>query len=258
MMERMPQNQHEPSATPGGGDAPAVVEWGSDAPARRPGRPGAAGRGRDRRLVMAIAGLGALALFASLISEWQSTTISANLFGPSDDAGNREVFSSVGDLDAWGGGYLAGLVPLVATTAVLLFGPPASAQLMRVLSLSSAGVLLAVLTGLAVDLGNRSMALGNLVYVAEADAAQRVALGRGVTCAFVGVAALGLAAYLSRRPGVVRPAGTPGADPSGAASPGGGGRVGGTATPGADGRTGAEDLTVEATAPFTAEPDGPR
>jgi hypothetical protein len=228
-MVAMAQNPPTPPGSPSEA-APAVVEWGdADAPPHRPSAPG--GPRRDRAVVLLVAGLGALALFASLLSDWQSTTISTSLFRPPEaqSAGSRVLQTSVGDLDAWGSGYLAGLVALVGATAVLLFGPPAAAHLTRVLSLSTAAVLLALLTGLAVDLGQRSMALDNLAYLGEIGT-NRLDLGRGITCAFIGVAALALAAQLSRRL---------------------------TARPAAPIPPGTDGLTVEATAPFIAGPDDP-
>lgn len=230
MMVAMAQDPPTPAASPSDA-APAVVEWGDADADAGPYRPAADRPRRDRPVVLVVAGVGALALFASLLSEWQSTTVRAGLFGPPDaqNADSRVLLSSVGDLDAWGGGFLAGLVTLVGATAVLLFGPPAAAHLTRVLSLSSAGVLLALLTGLAVDLGQRSMALGNLAHVGEL-AGYKLDLGRGVICAFIGVAALAIAAWLSRR-----------------LSP----------PPAAPDRPTTEGLTVEATAPFIAAPDVP-
>ena len=97
-----------------------VVEFGPEPTSRR--RWSTAGFGHqlasDRRLVPIAAALGAVALLASLISEWQLTTVDSTLFGDGE-VGERLLPTEVTDLGALGTGYLVGLFPLIAAVVLV-------------------------------------------------------------------------------------------------------------------------------------------
>jgi hypothetical protein len=224
MMGAMSQDQQAHGVAPAG--VPEVVQWGGEEsparPARTPQRSLAA-LASDRRLVPTAAALGAVALFGSLISEWQITAIDGTAFG-AGEVGPRPVAVGIADLGAWGGGYLAGLFLLVAATVVMLFGPPAGRVYARLAALSCGGVLLALLAALLTELGDTSRALSYAtVLTLEAD---QIALtsGRGGYCAVAGVLAVLLAAVLAGRhlpdgrPTAVTSAGPRAGTPEGAAA----------------------------------------
>jgi hypothetical protein len=187
-------------------DAPApesVVEFGP-APQPRPGRRRwstaglASSLAGDRRLVPLAAVLGGVALFGSLVAEWQITAVDTTAFG-GIQPGNRTITAGVAELDGWGGGYLAGIFVLVATMALVLFGPPAGPPDARLVGLSCGGVLLAMLVAIAQGLAGTSRAL-DLVYTIALNPDQlQLSYGRGIWCAAVGVAAMTLALYLAGR-----------------------------------------------------------
>jgi hypothetical protein len=182
----------------------SVVEFGAEPDEARPGRRRwstaglAAGLAGDRRVVPLAALLGGFALFGSLISEWQITSVDVTAFGGTE-AGNRAVTAGVADLDGWGGGYLTGLLVLVAATVLVLFGPPAGRRYARLVGLSCGGVLLAMLVAIAQNLKDASRAL-ELVYTLALNSDQlQLSYGRGIWCAAFGVAAVTLALYLAGR-----------------------------------------------------------
>jgi hypothetical protein len=182
----------------------SVVEFGTEPAAKRPGRSRwntaglAAAVAADRRTVPLLAILAGLALFASLVSEWQVTAISATLFGGETDTGFRSVPTDVGGLGAWGGGYLTGLFLLAGATVLAMFGPPAGARYARLAGLSTGGVLIAMLTALTSILRETSMISGVFAGLVGDDPI-RPSYGRGIWCALFGVAAAMLALYLAAR-----------------------------------------------------------
>ncbi|MCA2212664.1 hypothetical protein [Jidongwangia harbinensis] len=187
--------------------AEAVVEFGPDSGSES----GEPGRGRrwhlaglagslaaDRRVVPLAAAVGAVALFASLVSEWQITSVDTTPFGGTD-AGNRQVAASIADLGALGAGYLAGLFVLAGAVVLLLFGPAAPRPYARLIGLTAGGVLLAVVAAMASDLDEVSRSIAR-VYLIDLDAEDVVLrYGRGLWCAVFGVAATVLALYLAGR-----------------------------------------------------------
>lgn len=182
----------------------AVVEFGPaderDEPARRGAGAGRflSGLARDRRLVPVAAALGALALFASLVSEWQVTALDATILREAD-AGNRPFTTTIADLGGWGGGYVAGLLLLTAATVLTLFGPAPGRAYARLVALSAGGVLLAVVVTLWSHLGETSRIVGQIDAMTLDDDQMQVSVGRGVWCAGVGVALVMLSAYLAGR-----------------------------------------------------------
>jgi hypothetical protein len=182
---------------------PEVVEWGSP-DAHEPQRPARPQQQwlpavpADRRLVPLTAALGGVGLFASLISEWQVTAIDGTAFG-AGEVGARPVAVGIADLGAWGGGYLVGLFVLVAAAVLMVFGPPAGRVYGRLVVLSTAGVLLALLAGLLSELGTNTRALSYATVLSlEADQLT-MQYGRGGYCAVAGVLAVLLAAVLAGR-----------------------------------------------------------
>ncbi|BFU47947.1 hypothetical protein [Krasilnikovia sp. MM14-A1004] len=180
-----------------------VVEFGHDdesVPGRSRHRvmDWAAGLAGDRRLVPLAAALGGVALFASLVSEWQVTAVDATIFGDGQ-VGTKPLSATVADLGAWGGGYLAGLFALVAAVVLVLFGPPPGRRYARLIGLSTAGVLVALLAAVAAHLRHASGVLGGVFTIQLGDDQLKLTYGRGIWCALFGVGATMLALYLAGR-----------------------------------------------------------
>ncbi|GGK93752.1 hypothetical protein [Mangrovihabitans endophyticus] len=196
----------------------SVIDFGAppgDAPRSARRRWDASGTLRgllaDRRLVPVTAALAAIALFASLISEWQVTAVDTTVFGATV-AGNQPVPTDLGDFGAWAAGYLIGVFVLVTATVLVLFGPAPGRRYARLVGLSAGGVMLGLLFAVEPTLDETSRALGALVTL-QLDADQiDLAPGRGIWCALVGVAAAMVALWLSVRhfpaAGTVEPAET--------------------------------------------------
>ncbi|MGX6604666.1 hypothetical protein ACWKSP_21425 [Micromonosporaceae bacterium Da 78-11] len=190
-----PLQSLEPDTTSG-----QVIEFGVEpAPRRRPGGsrvlPALIG---DHRVMPLAAGLGAVAAFASLISEWQVTTMDGAVY-ESGTIGDKIIPADLGDLGALGTGYLVALFPLVAAVVLTMFGPAAGRRYARLAGLSVGGTLLGLLLALAVTLGRQSRVISR-VYTMELDGDQvSVTYGRGLWCAFFAVLATLAALYLAGR-----------------------------------------------------------
>lgn len=253
---------------------PAVVEWGSS---ERLSRRTALGRSfasirRHRLVVPVVAALGALAVFASLVSDWQVTTLEQTQVGP-DSESIPPVGSGLAELSGWTAGYLAGLFALFGCLGLVLFGRPAFRDQARVLGLTTAGVLGGMLVALAVYLGETSPALLRVMYYPNPDEVRfDLTYGPGLTMAFLGVGALAAALYLAGHalpapalaPGSARETGEAGeAKPEGAADDWPWRRPGTRADEPEAGVPQPIDLTVTPTTPFVplgegAPPDGPK
>lgn len=187
---------------PPAGPAGEVVEFGGDAPApRRRWKWTASGLWRqlaaDRRVVPLTAALAAVALLASLISEWQVTTVDAEVFGGS--VGAHPVSTDLTDVGALGAGYLFGLFPLVAAVVLTMFGPASGRRWARLAGLSVGGTLLGLLFATATSLGDESRAVPDL-YTLQLDNDQvQFSYGRGLWCAAAGVVLAMLTLYLAER-----------------------------------------------------------
>jgi hypothetical protein len=195
-----------PPESPPQSPSESVVEFGPAPAARR--RWSVAGFGRaliaDRRVVPLAAALAAVALLASLISEWQLTQVDDTLFG--GEAGQRLLSTDVTDLGALGTGYLVGLFPLVVTVVLTLFGPPAGRRYCRLAGLSVGGTLLGLLLALATSLGDQSRIITR-IYTLQPDGDKLVlTYGRGLWCALAGVLLALVALYLADWPRAGRPA----------------------------------------------------
>ena len=182
----------------------AVVEFGPDDDAERAQRRRVpvgdflTQLGADHRLVPLAAALGGVALFGSLVSEWQVTQIDGAFFGDGE-VGNRPLAAGLPDLGAWGGGYLSGLFLLAATVVLTLFGPAAGRRYARLGALSVGGVLLAMVLAQLSYLGDTSVLVGQLSATNLDDDQLIVERGRGIWCAAAGVALVLLAMVLAGR-----------------------------------------------------------
>ncbi|MET8150043.1 hypothetical protein ACIBSW_36160 [Actinoplanes sp. NPDC049668] len=183
--------------------AEAVVQFGPDddaAPERTRFRPGAhlAGLAADRRVVPLAAVLGGVALFGSLVSEWQVTNVDAAFWGDGEVSA-RPLETTVADLDGWAGGYLTGLLLLVPAVVLTLFGPAAGRRYTRLTALSIGGVLLGMLAAVSSHLGDTSRILGQIGATNLGEDQVTISHGRGIWCAAVGVALTLLSMYLAGR-----------------------------------------------------------
>ncbi|MEH1100997.1 hypothetical protein [Micromonospora sp. CPCC 205561] len=174
MSQDLPIPRQEPRS-----DGTTVVEWGSAEP-DRPGRFGRtfSGLGRDRRLPLLLATLGAVAALASMLGEWQVMTIPNS--GPQGNTPLR-VPGGVSDIGGFGVGYLVGLFALVCTVALALRGTAAVRANARLAGLTLAGALLGLLIATAASLDES----GQRVFFYSADDGFRVEYGRGLVTAFV-------------------------------------------------------------------------
>jgi hypothetical protein len=176
---------------------PAVVEWGSE-------RRGVLDRltgWQHPRLSWALAVLGAVAMFGSLIGEWQV------IDDPSivTDAVVTDQFDvAIADTTVWGTGWLLGAMLLAICAGLGLAGQPAIRPYARTVGLVVAAVQLGILVAAAVNLSQDSVLLYD-------DETVEVTFGRGVYAAFASVLLIGAALYLARAPG---PRTKPAAEPA--------------------------------------------
>jgi hypothetical protein len=197
----------------------AVVEFGPDDAAVRAARRRfsvggfAAGLADDRRLVPLAAVLGGVALFGSLVSEWQITVVDGAFWGDGE-VGTRSLQTTVADLGGWGGGYLTGLFLLVAAATITLFGPPPGRRYARLVALSVGGVLLGMLAALGSYLGDTSGILGEFGASGLEEEQISMSHGRGIWCAAAGVALVMLAMYLAGRRSTPAPDESPVEEPA--------------------------------------------
>jgi hypothetical protein len=241
----------------------AVVEFGPDDDAERPPRRRAAignfltGLAGDRRVVPLAAALGGVALFGSLVSEWQLTEVDGTFWGDGE-VGTRPLQTMLADLGAWGGGYLTGLLLLVIAVVLTLFGPPAGRRYARLTALSVGGALLAMVAAMGSYLGEISRTVGQLALTNLEEDQVTVSHGRGIWCAGLGVTLVLVAMILAGRhqtaPPVPADAPADVAEPTEAVAPVWSWRR--PPTSDGDGPPDAPfDLTVTAAKPFTTSQD---
>jgi len=179
--------------------SPAVVEFGPasgppDTPeVRRPILSRLlSGVRLDNRVVPALAGLGAVAVFVSLASPWQMTVVNAD---ETVLTRTQEVTVGLTDLGGWGSAYLFGIFATAACTALVLFGAPEVRRHARLAGLGVSGALLATVAAIATELSRDSLVYPSYWAGQEGDPSVR----SGLYLAFVGVAAAGGALYLAGR-----------------------------------------------------------
>ncbi|MFC4018572.1 hypothetical protein ACFOW4_11550 [Micromonospora sp. GCM10011542] len=245
-------------------DGPAVIEWGAVETTRRRRFAGSlAGLGRDPRLPLLIAGLGAVAAVASLVGEWLVMTPPNR--GPEGDAIVR-LPAGVSEIGGFGVAYLVGLLALVCAVALALRGTPAVRSNARLAGLTLAGALLALLVATASALDES----GQRTLFYSSEDGFRAEYGRGLVMAFVACVLFGTALRLAPGGGTA-PAGperdagrAPASDDdrdaaSGPRSRSGAANGGWRRRPGRDPEEGPPppaDLTVTPAAPF-ARPEPP-
>ena len=184
------------------GNSESVVEFGPTAPSSRFAglrRLGLRELGTDRRLPVLVAGLGAVAVFASLVSEWQVTTVEAIDYGDGELGDAQLLATDLIDLGGTGGAYLGGLFLLVVAVVLALFGPAVGRRSARLAGFGVGGLLLALLLAM-VQLLSTETRLVSRYFTINMDVGQtQVAYGRGLWCALAGVAAALVALWLTGR-----------------------------------------------------------
>jgi len=205
MIDRMPPDQQPSIVEPTPVEIGSVIEFGGEPDTPRRGRgprfsiaAWGSSLAADSRLVPLAAALGGVALFASLISEWQVTNVDATLLGDGQ-VGTKPLASTIADLGGWGAGYLVGVFLLVAAAVLVLFGPAPGRRYARLLGLSAGGVLIGLLAAVGSELGDTSRALNAVSNASFTQDQIQLEYGRGLWCALFGVAATGLALILAGR-----------------------------------------------------------
>lgn len=171
-------------------DGPAVIEWGGAGAVRRRPWPGPARILRNRWLAPLVAGLGAVAVFASFVGEWATLTI-PDFGGPGENV-PLTVTRRVSDMGAVGAAYLVGVLALVGTVTLVLFGALSAHRNARLIGLATAGGLLAILVAHAtLDEVTENM------FLFGPEISIQIEHSHGLVMAYVGTAALGLALVLA-------------------------------------------------------------
>ncbi|MEV6303813.1 hypothetical protein AB0M02_30705 [Actinoplanes sp. NPDC051861] len=180
-----------------------VLEFGGpepDEPRRRPAMEHLRALATDRRVPVLTAGLGGVAVFASLISEWQVTAVEPIDYEGDGEIGETRLLpTDLFDLGGLGGAYLCGLFLLVAAVVLVLFGPPAGRRYARLGGLSVGGVLIALLLAMVHLLGSETRLISRYFTMELASEQSAVSYGRGLWCALAGVSAALLALWLTAR-----------------------------------------------------------
>jgi hypothetical protein len=133
-----------------------------------------------------IAGLGALALFGSLIGDWATTSFTQ------EESFTEHYVTGVSGSN-WGVGWMMGVLAISAAVAMSLFGPVNLRVAGRVAGLSVAGAMLALLISASVDLGRR----GPFSGVPLADYQIESTFEQGWYAGYLALALLGAALWLA-------------------------------------------------------------
>ncbi len=236
---------------------PETVEWGGDGRRRRRLPRWLTGLRGDRRIPPVAAGLGAVALALSVLSEWQVTTLVEPLFGGGpEEVERRTMTTGLVDLGGWAGGYIAGAIVLVGAVTLALFGPRPGRAYARLVAVSTGAVLVVLVAALIGELADTTFALPDWVILQADEDQLAMTRGRGGWCALVGVLFLAGAAWLAKVPAGRAPESTGG--PAAAADEDPDDwpwrRPGGAPQDPDDERPAPLDLSVGPAAPFTALP----
>lgn len=151
-------------------------------------------RGWHPAVPRALAGLGGVAMFGSLVGEWQVVTPPAGDL-PGDGAGG-DAFGLAYTL-VWGMGWVVGGMLLAVCGGLTLAGQPAMRRYARTIGLVVAAVNLGILAAAAASLDGESL------FVAPVQGVE-ITLGRGVYAAFASVLLIGAALWLARTEPTVR------------------------------------------------------
>ncbi|WP_203825258.1 hypothetical protein [Actinoplanes palleronii] len=178
-----------------------VVEFGP--PESEPRRGRAAGflreLGTDRRLAPLVAVLGGIAAFASLVSEWQVTSVDSLLLSGDDVGASKMLPTDLFDLGGIAAAYLGGLFLVVVALVLTIFGPAPGRRYARLAGLASGGVLAALLLALVHLLNDQSRLISRFYTIQLEAGHMDVRYGRGLWCALAGVGAALIALWLSGR-----------------------------------------------------------
>lgn len=128
----------------------SVIEWGTaeESPTAGRFRRALGGLGRDHRVPVLLAGLGAVAALASLLGEWSTITVPNG--GPEPQTPLR-LTSGVADIGL-GPAYVVGLLALATAVALALRGTDSVRANARLAGLTLAVGVLALLATIAVSL----------------------------------------------------------------------------------------------------------
>jgi hypothetical protein len=157
------------------------------------------GLGGDHRVAPLIAGLGGVAAFASLISEWQVTTVDGLMYGADEVGETKMLPTDLFDLGGVGAAYVVGLFLLAIAVLLAIRGPEAGRRYARLAGFGAGGVLLALLLASVQLLGAQSRQVTSFYKIALDSEHMTVALGRGLWCAIAAVAAALVALWLAGR-----------------------------------------------------------
>ncbi|GIJ78956.1 hypothetical protein SAMN05443287_10785 [Micromonospora phaseoli] len=163
-------------------DGTTVVESGAadESPATRRFSRAFAGLGRDHRVPVLLAGLGAVAALASLLGEWSTITVPNGGPEPSTPLVLTSGVSEVGGL---GTAYLIGLLALGGAVALALRGTKSVRVNARVAGLALAAGELALLLATVVSLDDAT----RRSYFYNTEWTFLIEYGRGLIVAFVAV-----------------------------------------------------------------------
>jgi hypothetical protein len=150
---------------------------------------------------LAVAGLGLAGVFGSLVGEWATMTPRELAAGPSQVESN-EFSTGASDIGI-GPGYLVGILAIVALTAVAIFGTPPVRRNARIAGMATSGGLLLLLVAGTLSLDATAQRRFMFGPQFEVD----IRYGPGLTLAYAGTAAMGLALYLAGRSSASRPVG---------------------------------------------------
>jgi hypothetical protein len=148
-------------------------------------------RADPRSAPLAVAALGLAAVFGSLVSPWATMRIretSGTQFEP------NEIVTGAADTGI-GTGYLVGVLAVVALTAMAIFGTRQVRHNARVAGMATAAGLLVLLVAATASFENT--ARQRFLFGPQFEIDARYDLG--LTLAYAGAAALGLALYLAAR-----------------------------------------------------------
>jgi len=174
-----------------------VVEWGSEtsrlAYLRRM-------RWWHPAIPAVLAGLGALALFGSLVGEWQVVTEQFEDAFFADES--ERATPGIGQVLVWGPAWLVGATLLASCVGSSLFGPPPMRRYTRAVGLALAGALLIMLVAAVQDLREDYFLYSGIEGL-------DIDVGRGVYAAFGTVVLFGLALGLAGSSARTAPAAVP-------------------------------------------------
>ncbi|MBG0560643.1 hypothetical protein [Actinoplanes aureus] len=182
----------------------SVLEFGEsgwEEPRRRPTADFLRGLAGDRRLPVLTAGLSAVAVFASLISEWQITAVEQIEYEGDEELSQQTQLlpTDLFDLGGIGGAYLVGLFLLTTSVVLVLFGPAAGRRYARLAGFSVGGLLFALLLAMVHLLGSETRLISRYFSMQMPPEQSQVEYGRGLWCALAGVAAALLVLWLTSR-----------------------------------------------------------